>query len=175
MRSQAHDFSFTLDFAHVGAHGIDVALEASPEQKKALAERFGVLIVEDFAATARITREDVDKARVKGDFHAKVEQTCGITLEPFTQDVAEEFDLTFKETAPSQSVKNEYVLDMDGDFEPMERGKMDIGETLVELLSLALDAFPKKKDAVFSYADDDADGGEPAKSPFAALEALKAK
>lgn len=175
MRSQAHDFSFTLDFNHVGANGADAVLQASADEKKDLAERFGVLSVEDFSATVRVTREAADKARVKGAFRAKVAQTCGITLEPFTQNVSEDFDLVFKETAPTQSVKNEYVLDMDGDFEPMERGKMDIGETLIELLSLALDAFPKKKDAVFTYSDADGDDGEPAKSPFAALEALKAK
>ena len=53
---------------------------------------------------------------------------------------------------------------------------IELGEVLVESLSLALDPYPRKPGMVFQEVSDDssADAGEPAPSPFAALAKLKA-
>lgn len=172
MRLEEYDFSFVADFRHIPAKGKHVKLLSCEQERKALAERFGILGITAFEADVVLERADFDKVRMKGDFFATVEQTCGVTLEAFLQDVKEPFDLVFQEKASGKKIPEEYVFDMDDDYEPMENGKIEVGETIIELLSLSLDAFPKRRDAVFSYRDEDADE-EVKNSPFSVLKTLK--
>ena len=171
MCQHGHDFSYTVSVRHIPSAGTEVRLTASDEERKRLAERFSVIEIPFFAATVRLEHADAGKVRAKGDFQATVVQTCGVTLDAFQQEVREEFDLLFKETASDGRGQKECVVDMDDECEPMENGVIELGETIAQLLSLSLDAFPKRKDAVFCFKEAD----DEKKSPFAVLETLRKK
>ncbi|MCT6647115.1 DUF177 domain-containing protein, partial [Enterococcus faecalis] len=69
--------------------------------------------------------------------------------------------------APQEADEIEVTLDED-DVDPIEDGKIDLGQYAVEQLALSLDPFPRKPGAEFVQPE------EPAEiSPFAALKALK--
>jgi hypothetical protein len=118
----------------------------------------------------------MDGAQLQGRLQAVVTRECGVTLDPFDEIVDEPFQLRFVPAgspyAPQPVEAEDQVIDLEGDDPPdvVAGETIDVGAALTELLSLALDPFPRKPDAVF---EPPADTGE--SSPFAALAALKSK
>jgi hypothetical protein len=98
------------------------------------------------------------------------------TLEPLDNDVAEVVDLVFvpRPEAPAAKADNTATeggaaLAADEAPEPLIGGVVDLGAIATEFLTLGIDPYPRKSDAVFEAppADDEAP------HPFAALAALK--
>jgi uncharacterized metal-binding protein YceD (DUF177 family) len=104
---------------------------------------------------------------VKGRLRATLAQTCGITLDPLPMDVDQTFRQTFAETPDEDS--DEVVVTLDDESpDLLEDGFIDLGQVVVEQLSLQLDPFPRKPGAAFVQPP------EPTEiSPFAVLKGLK--
>jgi uncharacterized metal-binding protein YceD (DUF177 family) len=113
--------------------------------------------------------------RVTGDVSATVVQTCVVTLDPLTDEVDEAVDVVFEPAAPEPAKPAEKALaeeDLGDAADPPETlvdGAIDLGALAVEFLTLGLDPYPRKADAVFEAP---AAGDDRADSPFAALVAL---
>jgi hypothetical protein len=131
--------------------------------------------VKSLAAEARLTPW-LDGAQFGGRLRAVVTRECGVTLDPFDEVIDEPFQLRFvprgSPNAPADVAVEDQVIDLEGDDPPdvVDADTFDVGAALVEQLSLALDPFPRKPDAVFEPPEVP---GET--SPFAALAALKSK
>lgn len=177
----APEFSRTVIAAKVTANGHSETIEASPSERKALAERLGLLAIETLTATARLRRVRGEMIRVEGRLDADVVQTCVVTLDPIPSHVAEEFSALFApdhllpqgEDAEADIVVS--VDDSEDDVpEAMPGGRIDLGELVAQHLSLALAPYPRKPGAVFDEIVEDDGSEEPKKpNPFATLAQMK--
>jgi uncharacterized metal-binding protein YceD (DUF177 family) len=161
-------------------------IEAESDERKALAERFGLVSVEHLAAEGRIYPEtNRDLLRLEARLIADVVQSCVVTLVP----VASRIDVTFEqvygtgvenERSGREHQSREVNLTLEDDFapEPLFGDSVDVGEVVAEHLALELNPFPRAAGAVFEgLADVSEEASEAAthQSPFAALAALRAK
>lgn len=155
-------------------------ITASAEERKALAERFGILEVPALSATVTLkTLAGGKLVRLHGHFEAEVVQACVVTLEPVPAHLAEDFALTYAlEPEEEEIAGGELVFDPDAEDppEPLLEGVVDIGEAAAEHLALALDPFPRKPGARFEApAEESAPEMVEKPNPFSALAALKKK
>lgn len=163
-KSEASPFSYKVIVTDVPPRGMDVTLEADAREREALAADFGIPAIGRLKADFHIAHTSLG-LRVTGKVHARVTQTCSVTLEPFDSDVKEAVSVDYA------SGKQHTIEDHDGfaaDDPPDEivDGKIDVGALAAEFLALGLDPYPRKPGADFSFSDEK---GEAALSPFAKL------
>lgn len=150
-------------------------IEANAEERAALAARFGLLALDSLTATVRLKRGRGGRIRLDGEFAADVVQSCVVTLEPVKSRVADSFTVTF---APTSDLDTGPELDLSPWAEelpePLEGDVIDIGETVAQFLSLALDPYPRRQGIEFTPADYPGLAADSAKNgPFAALATLR--
>ena len=139
------------------------------------ARTLGLVALPELSARISI-RGWLDGAELTGRFRGRVEQVCGVSLEPFTQDIDGEIDLRVvpqgSPNTPIEALAGEVELDPEAPDPPdvLEGDIIDLAHVLYEHLALAIDPFPRKPDAVFNYAAPVAD-----LSPFSVLRQLKEK
>lgn len=124
--------------------GIELSLEATPEERRALAERFDLVSVERFAGHALLELSGKgDGIRLRGRLEAEVVQSCVVSLEEVRSTVDEPFECRF--TRPGAALPDEPAWDED--IEPLEGAEVDVGEAFAQQLALALDPYPRAADA----------------------------
>lgn len=149
--------------------GLETVVEATAEERAALAREFGLPAID--ALTGRYTVQRRGRTvHVEGKVTASVMQSCVVTLEPFPATVDEDVSLKFtddpvKLNPADESGEHESPIDAP---DPIVDGRIDLGTVTSEFLALGLDPYPRKPGADFAW-----DEGAPEPSPFAALEALK--
>jgi uncharacterized metal-binding protein YceD (DUF177 family) len=137
-------------------------IAARPEERAALARRLQLLALDRLEARVRLCRLAGGLIRLSATLAADVVQSCVVTLEPVVNRVEEEFTLLYggeEMGAPSVVLDGEAEL-----IEPLTDAAVDIGETVAQQLSLALDPYPRAAGARPPGADEDA-----VDSRFAAL------
>lgn len=152
-------------------------IEATAEECAALAERFSLPAIEALTADFVIRRPNLGPIiTVEGHFKASVVQVCVVSLEPFPTTVEDGISLSFT----LDPVVDALEIDIDAadpdEPEPLESGRLDLGELAAQHLSLALDPHPRAPgvalpDEVKAEDDDPEEEGPP--NPFAALAALR--
>lgn len=167
------DAALRFDTIPVSGRSLDVA--ATESQRSRIAERLGIVSVENLAAALKATafRGGV---RVTGRLEAAVTQACVVTFDPVPETISEPLDRIFLpgggDTGESRS--GEVFVDLENDDLPdhFEGPEVDFAEYLVETLALALDPYPRASGA--EIADDGPlSGDEEPRSPFAGLQSLK--
>jgi uncharacterized metal-binding protein YceD (DUF177 family) len=124
--------------------GIELSLEATAEQCRALAERFDLVRVERFAGHARLERRGKGEVvRLRGRLEAQVVQSCVVSLEEVRATVDEAFECRF--TRPGAGLPDDLAWDQD--VEPLEGAELDVGEIFAQQLALTLDPYPRAVDA----------------------------
>lgn len=165
MTIETHPLTRLVPVDRLPAKGERVTVEASAEEREALARAFGLPAVH--ALVGRFELEGGGKrVVVNGTVEGRVTRTCVVTLEPFEQDVREEVHLDFAPaTAPVDEAEAE-ARKLDPPDEIVD-GKIDLGALTAEFLALGLDPYPKKPGVEFEpIVDSDA------QSPFAKLKGL---
>lgn len=139
-------------------------IAATPAERAALATRFGLLALDRLEARVRLRRLPGGMFRLAADLSGDVTQTCVVTLEPVASRISEHFTLLFGAVEDTAEI----VLDSEAEtVEPLEDGVIDLGETVAQQLSLALDPYPRAPGAGDVTANA---ANEPlVRSPFAAL------
>lgn len=158
---------------HELAHG-PVRLTLAPDAgaRAAVAKRLGLVSLPVF--TAQVTaRPWLDGVELTGRFDGLVEQTCGVSLEPFEQPVAGEIEVRAVPAGSPHAATSEggeLELDPDAPDAPdvLDGDSIDVAAYVVEHLALELDPFPRKPGATFDY-----EAPREETSPFAALKQLK--
>lgn len=157
------------------AQGRNVALEADAEQRAAIAKRLGLVALDAFVARADV-RAVAGGIAATGEIIADVVQSCAATDLPVPAKIRESFDLRFIRDADQAVGDDEEIElgDADCDILPLEGERIDLGETAVQTLSLALEPFPRHPDADRILAEKGVLSEEQA-GPFAALAKLRGK
>ncbi|ASG21886.1 YceD family protein [Nitrospirillum viridazoti] len=152
MADMAPEFSRPVIADKVSARESVEKITATPAERAALAKRLDLVTLDSLTALVRLRRiRGGQMVRVTGELEAEVVQSCVVTLEPLPAHVRDTFQALF---APAHLVpKDEDELDnlgLDDEAdppEPIENGRIDIGELVAQHLSLALDPYPRKADA----------------------------
>jgi uncharacterized metal-binding protein YceD (DUF177 family) len=168
MKKPETELSRPIDVARIPQTGCDEVVTADPEERACVARRLGLPAIHRLTADLALSRWRGEGAKVMGTIAAEVEQICVVTLEPFRTGITETVERYF---LPDGGTATD-----DADVDVLEGGVIDLGEVVVESLTLAIDPYPRKPGAVF---EDRGDPGEPDESdekhgsPFAALSALR--
>jgi uncharacterized metal-binding protein YceD (DUF177 family) len=172
------EFSRLISADAVQGRGREQRIEATPAERAAIARRLDLVALDRLEATVRLTPvRGGQMVRATGELAADVVQTCVVTLDPVPATVTDRFSALFAPASQVPDEDHEIELDMaeEDSPEPMEGGRIDIGELVTQHLSLALDPYPRRPDAEFEASAEGPEEDEPAPklSPFAALERLK--
>ncbi len=151
-------------------------IEATANERKALAERFELLSLDRLEATLHLRRSaGKPVVRISGRFEAEVTQACVVTLEPVAGHLEGSFSRCYS-LAPGDAVEREILVDIGEEEqpEPVPPGGIDLGEVVAEQLALNLDPYPRVEGARLEQAEwGGSPEGDRRRSPFAALAALK--
>lgn len=147
-------------------------LRADAETRARVAKALGLGRIDSLEASLSL-EPWLDGAQLLGEVRARVEQVCGVTLEPFDTDVVGPVEVRMAPAGSpnlSDAPSPELELDPEAPDPPdvIENDSIDLGAYAVEHLALALDPFPRKPGATFDYTPDASE-----ESPFAALRVLQ--
>lgn len=164
-------WSVTVPLNALTRGSVQRRLEPDGAGRAAVAEQLALPAVEALAADVTVAPW-LDGAEVSARWSARVVQTCGVSLEPFTTDLAGAFTVRAvpagSPNAPSEDP--EVIVDIDADDPPdvLHAPEVDIAALLVEHLALELDPFPRAPGVDFEPP-----APERVVSPFADLAKLK--
>ena len=163
--------------AQIPDTGLHRAFEASEASRAAMAEIAGLREVMSAHASFDLKLKSNGRVHVSGEVHARVGQTCVVTLDPVENEINEVVDLTF---APPEQIRSLAALvdeaaqseeeEVPDPPEPIADGVIDLGRLATDVLFLAIDPYPRSADAVFQPPAEIID---PATHPFAALKGLQ--
>ena len=167
----APEFSHIVTLADA-AQGRTVAIEADEAARLAIARRLDVVSLDRFVVNADVYGVAGGIAAT-GEVMADVVQRCAATDLPVPAKIREPFDLRFVRDVGHVGDEEEIEIgDADCDILPLEGERIDLGETAVQTLSLALEPFPRHPDADRILAEKGVLSEEQA-GPFAALAKLR--
>ena len=153
------------------AQGASVTVTAEPEERTALARRFGLLSVDRLEATY-VLSPDGEGVRATGHLSAAVVQPCSVTDDPVPATVEEDFALVFT-PEPQAAGEDEVELSEDAlDVIFFAGGAIDLGEAAAETLALALDPYPRSPNAAAALREAGVISEDEA-GPFGALAGLR--
>ena len=177
MMKPADPWRVPIVVAQIPDTGLYRAFEAGAASRAAMAEIAGVREVISASASFDLQLKSGGRVHVAGEVHARIGQTCVVTLEPIENEIDELVDLTF---APPEQIRSLAALvdeaaqsedeEVPDPPEPIADGVIDLGRLATDVLFLAIDPYPRKPDAVFEPPREIVD---PADHPFAALKTLQ--
>lgn len=171
------EFSRPVSVAEMKPGETVIDIEAGPEERAALAERFDLLALGSLSATATLVAPlGAPEIRLEAEFEADITQSCVVTLEPVRSLLRGRLHRRF---APAPAEPDEREIEIRADTEdppdPIIDGVIDIGEAVAEELALAIDPFPRSAGARFEgYSSEGGKGEDSSKEykPFAGLRDL---
>ncbi len=176
--TDAPPFSRRVRVDALPAEGLSQTIEASPDERAALAALNRLPAVASLAAAFAVQRSGRGGVRVTGEVHAEVTQLCVVSLEPFAATVDEPVDVRFAPAEDARPPRRDGddgvdVVEVGGEDppDPIVDGKIDLGALAAEFLALGLDPYPRKPGVAFDPPEPQ--GGRD--SPFAALAEPKKK
>lgn len=147
MSTVVPEFSRRVELARLGVHEGIYPISAKPEEREALARRFGLLSLDRLEAEIRLQRLAGGMVRVKGRLGGDVVQACVISLEPVASVLELDFTVLYGQAETGKSV----VVDLETDeTEPFDGDAIDIGEAVAQQLALALDPYPRAPGATLA-------------------------
>lgn len=168
----APEMSRPLALEKIGPQGAELAIEATAEERAALAARFGLVRIDDLRASVGLEWVNGGRLRLKARIEARVVQTCVVSLDDVENTVDETVEILF-ETPDGAETAREVVLEASDDAEPMPGDPIDLGEIIAEEFALSLDPYPRRPDMA-PVGESEGDPSEsPVQGPFQDLARLK--
>ncbi|HEY0130596.1 MAG TPA: DUF177 domain-containing protein [Allosphingosinicella sp.] len=173
-----NEFSRLYRLDGLSAEPLQVEIEAGPDEREALARRFGLVALGALTTEAELRRTG-EAATAAGTLRARVTQSCVASGDPVEAEVTEDFRIDFR-PLPSDARPEEEIELGEGELDVVfyEGGAIDLGEAAAQTLLLGLDPYPRSPAAEAALRDAGVKSEEEARmesSPFAALAALKGK
>jgi len=171
------EFSRPYKIEDIAPGGSVLDLQAAEEERRALAERFGLIALENLVAHVKVSRGASGiPVRVRGRLEASVVQECVVSLEPIASEIKELIDVDYAPAA-ADSEEEVFSLDEPEPPEPLEGDSLELGELVAQHLSVALNPYPRKTgvEAPEWEADKAEQGENAAGSPFSVLAELRKK
>jgi hypothetical protein len=154
--------------------GLHETREATSAERAAIASALGILSCAAMRADYRLQALGGGRYRMTGRLVARVTQACVVSLEPVPQTIDEEIDVAFWPTGTLPEAGDAEVEVLSApEIEPIEHGAIDTGRVLFEVLSAAIDPYPRTPGARFEGEEEGGPSGPEATGPFAALKKLK--
>ena len=173
--SQAITPEFSRPFAieDIEAKGASVDLVADAEERRRLAERFGLLSLDRLVAHLEVTRGASGiPIRVRGRLRASVVQSCVVSLDPVASEIDEPVEAEYA-PASTEGPEEMVHIDQPDPPEPLDGDTLELGELVAQHLSVALDPYPRKQGAEPpEWAKPTDSEGD---NPFSALASLRKK
>lgn len=160
------EFSFEIDLNDFGKPSKRFQLVASSQEREQLAKRLATPAVEKLEGHVEVTAT-ASVVRLRGEMEAVLVRECVASLELMKERITESFELEFSRSP----LTGDDPFDLEAS-EVIEGDTIDLGEVLVQQLSLSMAPFPRKPDAP-SLAD--AFAPPERVSPFAALKGVLGK
>lgn len=151
----------------IGDGGAHFRIETDQSERAAIAKRLNIPGLASLSG-------DFNLKRIRGgveidlELAAVAERVCVVSLEPMTEKIGEKIRMQllrdYEDDAEDDGTEGDGVF-----REPLEGDTVDLGELLVQHLSLSLDPYPRKEGAMSLSG-----GVDPAAaaSPFAVLKGL---
>lgn len=148
-----------------------VTIEASHDECQALASRFKILKLDALHAELVIKSDPLGYV-VEGNISGKATQKCVISLDAVDEQVSDQFKTYFILSGEMDklALDSEDDAGFDEDFEELIESQIDLGELVAQHFALALDPYPRGKNAEKSAEK----LGKP-HNPFDVLAKLKEK
>lgn len=157
-----------VSVANLPAEGLTVTVEATAEERDALAKDFALEAIETLVGRFKL-KGSPERVHVDGRVEAKIRQTCVVTLDPFDSTVTEDVEVDFTAGGAERIKGLQDGIILDAPQDRISGTHIDLGALTAEFLALGLDPYPRKPGVDFApVAEDDAP-----ESPFAKLKALK--
>ncbi len=154
------------------------AKEASQDELAKMSSRIGNATCLELSARYTVRPKAGGRFIVDGRVRARLEQTCGVTLEAMFQEIDEPIDVVFEEGLRGRESELEVGFDPleDDPPEAIVNGRIDVGEIISEIVALAADPFPRSADSELEQweAGGETAPAETSENPFAKLKALSA-
>lgn len=164
----APEFSRPIDDRHVTDE--PVTLEATAEERRALARRFQLVAVHQLQATVTLERGS-DAVGARGRLSASIVQSCAVSGEDLPVRIDEPLAFRFVPERPIE--EEELELEAEELDEIWYDGHIfDLGEAVAQSLALAIDPYATGPEAE-RVRQEVGLSDEAASGPFAALAALK--
>jgi hypothetical protein len=173
-RSRVNEFSRLVSVESIGPKVLVRKIEAGEEERRGLAERFGLAALGSLSATLELWRPAGDIVRARGHLVADAVQSCVVTLAPVPAHIEADFACSY-----AGGGRPEAEVDFDPlaeeEIEALVGEEIDIGETVAQQLAIALDPYPRAPGAAWpDHGRPETGGaGESRKKPFGSLEKLK--
>lgn len=166
------EFSHLVDVRGITAE--PVALIADPEQRKALAARFGIVAVDRFEAAIALYR-DGDEVAARGRISADVVQSCAVSGEDIAGTIDEPIELRFVREKPVTTAPDEEIELTAEELDEIQYSgsSFDLGEAAAQSLGLAIDPYIAGPSADVARQKHGLAGEKPIGQLAAALAALK--
>lgn len=167
---------FAVD--RLGLGGTEERIVANPAERAAVAKRLELLALDRLEADLRLRpAAGGTLLQITGSIEAELAQSCVVTLEPVPATLSLPVEITYMLTrdrphgaaAVDPAELDPAGLDPDAP-EPLPPEGLDLGEEVVQLLSLGLDPYPRAPGAVLPPEAEAAPT-----HPFAKLKDLKLK
>ena len=173
------EFSRMVHLADLARNDLTTTWTATGAECAALAKRYRVLAVHALSAQVSVSAIGGGGALAEIAFTADVEQHSVVSLEAVRQTVSD--TVTVRYLPEAKVAAYEALLEEEGDATPEEDieaidgESIDIGETIAQQLSLALDPYPRQAGEKFEDYWDSSDGDGPpeGRNPFGILKNLK--
>ncbi len=139
------EFSHILTLTELKLNHKPIILIASKEQCDALAVRFDLPAIYSLKANVTVSHDPI---QMHGTLYAQIDQICVATAETMHCSIEEDIAINFIET-PSVGPNDSEVELQDEDCETIfyDGREIDIGEAIAQSLYLAIDSFPRTKNA----------------------------
>jgi uncharacterized metal-binding protein YceD (DUF177 family) len=164
-------WSQPVRLAEVGRGPQRRTLTPSEADRRRIARELNLVDLPELSAEVALAPW-MDGAVLRGDWRARVVQTCGVTLDPFETPLSGSFEIhAVPQGSPAAPVEEGALeLDLEGPEPPdvLEEDRIDPAAYVVEHLALEIDPFPRKPGVEFVAPEPETEV-----SPFAALLELK--
>lgn len=175
------EFSRFVEVDDIGPKELKFELQAGEPALRGVADRLGLERLNVLTAKVTLRRRGRDGIRVSVDFSADLVQSCVISLESVPSVVTDKFSVICGDET-GESDDTNVVIDamVDDPPEPIVDGRIDVGELIVQHLSLAMDPYPRapgviaeEGGVVENIAVGDSGNEIESESPFSVLEGLR--
>jgi hypothetical protein len=140
LRKPAAEFSRLVDVSRMGRLEHRMEIKANADERAALAKRFDLVELPELTAALALKKRGDGIFELTGRWHARLAQSCVVTLDPVWAELGDEVRLFFG-AAPDAVAAD--PLDDEGWPEPIENGVIDVGEAVAQLLGVALEPYPR--------------------------------
>lgn len=152
------EWSVLVDLQEVTANAKKMRISAAEDERKALCKRLDLAVISSLSADVTLHREKGNVIHVNGLMKANVTQHCVVTMDPVQTQIEQTFEGWYadqdrivmlakaRHERLGRLANSEIpILDEKEDPEPLTNGMIDIGELVVQSLSLELDRFPRRR------------------------------